>query len=54
MNKIIALVRIFKVLLEHFKYSINDINSYDELTAEEKSIIPRDIFNILNNSLKKN
>jgi len=33
------------MLLKHFQYSIKDINSYDELTAEEKRIISKDLFN---------
>lgn len=32
------------MLLEHFKYSIKDINSYEELTSEEKEIIPDWLF----------
>lgn len=36
---------IYKMLLEHFEYSIKDINSYEELTKDEKDIIPRDLFN---------
>lgn len=35
---------IYKMLLEHFEYSIKDINSYEELTKDEKDIIPRDLF----------
>lgn len=35
---------IYKMLLEHFEYSIKDINSYEELTKDEKNIIPRDLF----------
>lgn len=33
-----------KILLEHFKYSIKDIKSYEELTSEEKEIIPDWLF----------
>ena len=33
------------MLLKHFQYSIKDIDSYDELTAEEKRIISKDLFN---------
>ena len=36
---------IYHTLLKHFQYSIKDINSYDELTSEEKEIIPERIFN---------
>lgn len=35
---------IYKMLLGHFEYSIKDINSYEELTKDEKDIIPRDLF----------
>lgn len=34
-----------KLLVEHFNYSISDINSYDELTDKEKEIIPEELFN---------
>lgn len=33
-----------KMLEDHFNYIIKDINSYDGLTEEEKSIIPRELF----------
>ena len=33
------------MLLKHFQYSIKDIDNYDELTAEEKRIISKDLFN---------
>ena len=36
---------IYHILLKHFQYSIKDINSYGELTSEEKEIIPERIFN---------
>lgn len=35
---------IYKMLLEHFEYSIKDINSYEELTKDEKNIISKDLF----------
>ena len=35
---------VLKMLIDHFNYSINDINSYDELTEEEKKIINRELF----------
>jgi hypothetical protein len=35
---------VLKMLIDHFNYSINDINSYDELTEEEKKIIDRELF----------
>ncbi len=31
-------------LLEHFAYSIADIQSWDELTETEKKIVPKDLF----------
>ena len=34
-------------LLEHFAYSIADIQSWDELTEGEKKIMPKEIFNQL-------
>lgn len=32
-------------LIDHFNYSIADINSYDELTEKEKMIISEDTWN---------
>ena len=32
-------------LIDHFKYSVKDINSYLELTDEEKDIISEDTWN---------
>ena len=37
--------QVYDILINHFEYSIKDINSYDELTNEEKEFIPRDLFN---------
>lgn len=37
------------MLIDHFNYSIRDVNSYDELTEDEKLIIPRDTFNKITN-----
>lgn len=34
-------------LIKHFEYSIKDINSYDELTDEEKQFISSDMFRLL-------
>ena len=34
----------FKAIIAHFEYSIKDINSYEELTKKEKSIISKEIF----------
>jgi len=36
--------QIYDFLVEHFGYSIKDINSYDELTTEEKSMISKELF----------
>lgn len=36
-----------RILLAHFEYSIKDINSYEELTDEEKQIIPEEVFNLI-------
>ena len=33
-----------KAIIDHFEYSIKDINSYEELTKKEKSIISKEIF----------
>nr|DAU59460.1 MAG TPA: hypothetical protein [Crassvirales sp.] len=38
-------VEFYYMLLRYLQYSIKDINSYDELTSEEKKIIPEEIFN---------
>lgn len=38
-------VEFYYMLLRHLQYSIKDINSYNELTSEEKKIIPEEIFN---------
>lgn len=35
---------ITEMLLNHFEYSIKDINSYDELTDREKEIIDKELF----------
>lgn len=32
-------------LLNHFNYSIKDINNYNELTSEEKKLISEELFN---------
>lgn len=42
-----VLSTVMEILVEHFNYSIADIESYDELTDEEKEIIPREIFDEL-------
>jgi hypothetical protein len=38
---------IINILLEHFAYSIADIQSWDELTDAEKKIIPKKVFKLL-------
>ena len=38
---------IVQALLEHLSYSVEDISSWDELTAKEKEILPKEIFNKL-------
>ena len=35
---------LYELLLNHFGYSIKDIKSYNELTSEEKKIIPEELF----------
>ena len=37
-------LQLYDMLVNHFGYSIKDINSYNELTDEEKEFIPRDLF----------
>ena len=32
-------------LIDHFKYSVKDLDSYSELTEEEKDIISEDTWN---------
>ena len=32
-------------LIDHFKYSVKDIDSYSELTDEEKNVISEDTWN---------
>lgn len=41
------LINIFNALLDHFQYSINDIDSYEELTEKEKEIISKEVFDFL-------
>lgn len=43
---------ILKLLINHFNYSIRDIKTYDELTNSEKSLVSRELFNILVESSK--
>ena len=35
---------VIKMLIDHFNYSINEINSYDELTESEKEFISKELF----------
>lgn len=35
---------LMSMFVEHFEYSIEDIESYDELSAKEKEIIPKWLF----------
>lgn len=37
--------KIYHTLLNLFQYSIKDIDSYDELTEEEKEVISEELFN---------
>lgn len=37
-------IEFYYMLLRHLQYSIKDIESYDELTKEEKEIFPKNIF----------
>ena len=37
-------MNVTEMLLNHFEYSIKDINSYDELTYREKEIIDKELF----------
>lgn len=39
-----VLTTIINILSQHFNYSINDINSWDELTDTEKEFIPKEIW----------
>lgn len=39
--------QLLDALYKHLEYSFNDIDSYDELTEEEKKIIPKEMFEYL-------
>lgn len=41
---------IYHMLLNYFQYSIKDIDSYDELTKEEKEIFPESVFDYITNT----
>ena len=45
-------IEIYWALMDHFKYSVGDIDSYDELTEKEKNIISEDAFNKLSKLIK--
>lgn len=38
---------LFKFLVNHINYSFNDIDSYEELTNEEKKLISKEDFNTI-------
>lgn len=42
---------VLSMLIDHFKYSIEDISSYDELTEREKNFISIYIWNKLINTI---
>lgn len=45
-NELILLDRdVLFALIDHFKYFVKDIDSYSELTDEEKNIISEDTWN---------
>lgn len=44
---------ILPILVELFGYSIKELESYDELTQEEKKIITEDEFNLITKKSKK-
>ena len=45
-NELIPLDKdVLFALIDHFKYSIKDINDYSELTDEERNLISKDTWN---------
>ena len=42
--KVLKNPRIIMLLWDHFNYSIKDINSWEDLTLEEKSFIDKELF----------
>lgn len=42
--KVLKNPRIIMLLWDHFNYSIRDINSWEDLTLEEKSFIDKELF----------
>ena len=44
LHNIVFTPELLDMLVNHFAYSIQDINSYDELTEKEKAICSREIF----------
>lgn len=47
-------LELLNLLYKHLKYSFKDINSYDELTEEEKKIFPKELFEYLTEKEKDN
>lgn len=42
---------VLTALIDHFQYSIADIDSYEDLTEREKEILPKDVFDVLVDNL---
>lgn len=42
--KVLKDPRIIMILWNHFNYSIRDLNSWEDLTLEEKSFIDKELF----------
>lgn len=42
--KVLKNPRIIMLLWNHFNYSIRDLNSWEDLTLEEKSFIDKELF----------
>lgn len=36
---------VIKILIDFFNYTMENVNSYEELTLQEKSIISKELFN---------
>lgn len=43
---------VLNILINHFNYSIENIDNYDELTPEEKKVISKRTFNLITESSK--
>lgn len=39
--------QVIELLINHFNYSIRDINSYDELTKAEKEMCSKELFELI-------